>query len=290
MGRNVESLSCKVDGSLVRVYDERGNTLDLLSFEYVENAYSTGRGIVVETETMCYTYVLQGNRLVRSGVRARSGSSKRKLADDSAVQCGRQSRSTNYAPPDADVDIGDSNDKSSNLGCVVVAALTVFAFLFYGSEDKSNCREQPRPSRNVVEQNQKVNSSTCWWTTSSDRSMRTLHCRGEIYSDNTRRATELQVVEGMANGGLVKCLVVTLDVPKNGKIKVVVGNDTEFEKVTYWSAIANGKGMSYDGDADELIGTAFVGDRVSLGLKDRNGNFVMATFNAKEFMRAYSAL
>ena len=74
--RNIESLSCDVSNGMVYVYDQDGNMVDTYSYPDIENAYSTGRGIVIETESMVYTYTLHGDYLKLSGSRFRSGGRK----------------------------------------------------------------------------------------------------------------------------------------------------------------------------------------------------------------------
>ena len=74
--RNIESLSCDVSNGMVYVYDQDGNMVDTYSYPDIENAYSTGRGIVIETESMVYTYSLRGDYLKLTGSRFRSGGRK----------------------------------------------------------------------------------------------------------------------------------------------------------------------------------------------------------------------
>lgn len=74
--RNIESLSCDVSNGMVYVYDQDGNMVDTYSYPDIENAYSTGRGIVIETESMVYTYSLHGNYLKCVGSRFRNSRPK----------------------------------------------------------------------------------------------------------------------------------------------------------------------------------------------------------------------
>ena len=70
--RDVESVSCDVVNNTVYIYDQNGNTVNVLSIPGLENAYSTGRCIIAETETMSYTYkVRRDGSLGLPGIRGR---------------------------------------------------------------------------------------------------------------------------------------------------------------------------------------------------------------------------
>lgn len=70
--RDVESVSCDVVNDTVYIYDQNGNTVNILSIPGLENAYSTGRCIIAETETMSYTYkVRRDGSLGLPGIRGR---------------------------------------------------------------------------------------------------------------------------------------------------------------------------------------------------------------------------
>lgn len=68
MGNEPKAVTCKTSGKVVYVYDERGNLIDTLSFQFNPIAQSFGSGISVICGTMCYTYTLKNGRLVQSGL------------------------------------------------------------------------------------------------------------------------------------------------------------------------------------------------------------------------------
>ena len=70
--RDVESVSCDVVNNTVYISDQNGNMVNILSIPGLENAYSTGRCIIAETETMSYTYkVRRDGSLEPPGIRGR---------------------------------------------------------------------------------------------------------------------------------------------------------------------------------------------------------------------------
>lgn len=88
--RDVESVSCDVVNNTVYIYDQNGNTVNVLSIPGLENAYSTGRCIIAETETMSYTYkVRRDGSLGLPGIRGRvrAGSLRMKRGRTTTTIC-----------------------------------------------------------------------------------------------------------------------------------------------------------------------------------------------------------
>lgn len=65
-----KAVTCFTRGNVVYVRDERGNTIDTLSFQYPVQAQSFGNGLTVTSGTMCYTFVLDGDHLKQDGMYA----------------------------------------------------------------------------------------------------------------------------------------------------------------------------------------------------------------------------
>lgn len=74
--RHIESVSCEISNGMVYIYDQDGNMVETLSYPDLENAYSTGSGIVIETESMSYIYSVRGDYLELTGDRFRANTNK----------------------------------------------------------------------------------------------------------------------------------------------------------------------------------------------------------------------
>ena len=70
---DVESVSCEVSNGTVYIYDQYGNLVNTLTgFIGLVHAYSTGRCIIVDTDSMSYTYSVGRDGSVRqTGMRGR---------------------------------------------------------------------------------------------------------------------------------------------------------------------------------------------------------------------------
>ena len=143
--RNIESLSCDVANGMVYVYDQDGNMVDTYSYPDIENAYSTGRGIVIETESMVYTYSLRGDYLKLTGSRFRSGGRKpppddliAKVSNRTEEDCGSYRGS--YSSPSS------SGSSAGGCGLILVLGCIVGLYnIFFSGGSKGNSPEQ-RPT------------------------------------------------------------------------------------------------------------------------------------------------
>ena len=68
MSDNPKMITAQSVGGTVYVRDERGNTVDVLTFPQTVQVQSYGNGLSVICGTMCYTYTLENGRLEQTGI------------------------------------------------------------------------------------------------------------------------------------------------------------------------------------------------------------------------------
>lgn len=117
--RDVESVSCDVVNNTVYIYDQNGNTVNVLSIPGLENAYSTGRCIIAETETMSYTYkVRRDGSMEQTGIRGRVRAPD-PPSDDLIPKVTERPKRRSRSSEDCYVPSYPSSSSSSDAGCLV---------------------------------------------------------------------------------------------------------------------------------------------------------------------------
>ena len=121
--RDVESVSCDVVNNTVYIYDQNGNTVNVLSIPGLENAYSTGRCIIAETETMSYTYkVRRDGSMEQTGIRGRVRAPD-PPSDDLIPKVTERPRRRSRSSEDCYVPSYPSSSSSSDAGCLVALVI-----------------------------------------------------------------------------------------------------------------------------------------------------------------------
>lgn len=162
MGR-ITSVGCEVvDDYNVVVYDQNGGSIDHLNLgAKIENAYSTGRGIVIETEQNAYIYSLRGDHLEHKGTRYRDV--KQKQPPDDLAPKLIFDRNDRHDISSDDEYCPEPPSGGSGIGCwgkiAIVIGIILLAYFFPEDKDESDSETTKKLDRAHSTPNEVVGTS-----------------------------------------------------------------------------------------------------------------------------------